>query len=115
VPSASRRDAHEEDALVTQGRRLYESDAVGCASCHGEDGIVPDTFTHNVQSWAQGDRRGVFDTPSLRFLGSTAPYFHDGRYRSLTALLSSTRKTMGHAAQLTDHERGALEAYLRTL
>jgi mono/diheme cytochrome c family protein len=117
VPHASSHadGASEPDALVAEGRRLYESDAVGCASCHGEDGVVPDTFTHNVQSWAQGDRRGVFDTPSLRFLGGTAPYFHDGRYPSLTALLSSTKKTMGHTAQLTDQERGALEAYLRTL
>ena len=114
VPS-TRRAPDAGDALVDLGRRLYDSDAVGCASCHGEDGVVPDTFTHNVKSWAQGDRRGVFDTPSLRFLGGTAPYFHDGRYPSLTALLTSTKKTMGHTAQLTDHERGALEAYLRTL
>jgi hypothetical protein len=51
----------------------------------------------------------------LRFVAGTAPYFHDGRYPSLTALLTGTKTTMGHTAQLDDHGRAALEAYLRTL
>ncbi len=117
MPGPSRPGADEasSEGAVALGRRLYESDAVGCASCHGEDGIVPDTLTHNVRSWAAGDRRGVFDTPSLRFLAGSAPYFHDGRYPSLAALLAGTSTTMGHTAQLTLPERNALEAYLRTL
>ena len=56
-----------------------------------------------------------FDTPSLRFVSGTAPYFHDGRYPTLRALLVGSDGKMGHTAKLSPHELDALEAYLRTL
>ena len=31
----------------------------------------------------------LFDTPSLQFVGGTAPYFHDGRYPTLIDLLDA--------------------------
>jgi cytochrome c peroxidase len=56
-----------------------------------------------------------FDTPSLRFIRGTAPYFHDGRYPTLEALLEDPTSTMGHADTLSVQDRAALAAYLRTL
>jgi cytochrome c peroxidase len=108
-------DANASDPLALQGRRIFESTEAGCGMCHGHEGQSPDGMRHNVMSWAEGDRTGVLDTPSLRFVGGTAPYFHDGRYATLRALLTRTRGTMGQERKLTDQELDALGAYMRTL
>jgi cytochrome c peroxidase len=68
-----------------------------------------------VKSKAKADQSSVFNTPSLRFVGGTGPYFHDGRYKTLRALLTSTDGTMGHTKHLSPDDLDALEAYLRTL
>jgi cytochrome c peroxidase len=104
-----------DGSLAEEGELLFQSEKVGCSSCHGDRGDAPDTLTHNVRSRAHRDVQGLFDTPSLRFIGGTAPYFHDGRYKSLHSLLSHTRHTMGSTAQLSPHELLALETYLGTL
>jgi mono/diheme cytochrome c family protein len=102
-------------ARLQEGKRIFESQEAGCAGCHGASGVGPDGLTHNVRSQASGDRRASFDTPSLRFVGGTAPYFHDGRYASLRSLLRHTRGTMGQTQRLGPHELDALEAYVRSL
>ena len=114
MPAPDRGPAPDE-ALARVGARIFDSEQAGCASCHGEDGTTPDTLTHNVGSWANSDVRGDFDTPSLRFVGGTGPYFHDGRYRTLDALLRHTNGKMGQTAQLSAEARSALVAYLGTL
>ena len=63
----------------------------------------------------RSDSPSAFDTPSLRFVGGTAPYFHDGRYPTLDALLSDPGSRMGKSASLPVADRVALAAYLRTL
>lgn len=68
-----------------------------------------------MQSRITGDRTAGFDTPSLRFLGQSAPYFHDGRYATLDELLRGVDGTMGHTAHLDDGDRRTLEAYLEAL
>jgi cytochrome c peroxidase len=97
------------------GKRIFDSEDAGCTSCHGDDGASPDGLTHNVRSWAHRDVRGDFDTPSLRFVGGTAPYFHDGRYATLRALLEHTQGAMGQKTRLSGNELDALEAYVRSL
>ncbi|MBS2025123.1 MAG: hypothetical protein JST92_22210 [Deltaproteobacteria bacterium] len=52
---------------------------------------------------------GAFRTPSLRSVSVTAPYGHGGTYASLGELLAV------HASGLSDDDRGALIAFLRTL
>jgi DNA-binding beta-propeller fold protein YncE/mono/diheme cytochrome c family protein len=104
-----------QNPLALEGQHLFESDEAGCTGCHGDYGDTPDGLTHNVKSWASGDVRGAFDTPSLRFIGGTAPYFHDGRYASLRSLLDHTRGTMGQKKKLSPHELDALEAYVVSL
>jgi cytochrome c peroxidase len=102
-------------ALVAEGRDLFESSSTGCASCHMSDGTFTDGNSHDVKSKAKGDPHRRFDTPSLRFVSGTAPYFHDGRYTTLRALLVGSDGKMGHTAKLSSEQLDALEAYLKTL
>ena len=76
---------------------------------------LADGLVHEVASRTKGDKTGGFDTPSLRGIGLSAPYFHDGRYATLKDLLLGSRTAMGHTAQLSTADLDALEAYLRTL
>jgi DNA-binding beta-propeller fold protein YncE/mono/diheme cytochrome c family protein len=97
--------------LVAHGHDLFESDEQGCAGCHS-GGASTDHVKHNLGTVAPG---AEVDTPSLRFLRGTAPYFHDGRYGTLDALLSDSRSHMGKSSNLSVVDRAALAAYLRTL
>jgi DNA-binding beta-propeller fold protein YncE len=100
--------------LVSHGKELFFQEAQGCASCH-VGGAGTDSSKHDVGSTAQFDSRGGFDTPALRFVSGTAPYFHDGRYSSLEALLLGADGKMGHTLQLSRQDVTALTAYLETL
>jgi YVTN family beta-propeller protein len=69
-------------AVVTRGMEVFE--AQGCASCHvGPAGT--DLQSHDVGTGMTPDeKRGTaFDTPSLRWLWLSAPYFHDGSAATL--------------------------------
>jgi len=55
------------------------------------------------------------DTPSLRFVGLTAPYFHDGRYPTLDAVLSDPSSAMAPKLSLSARQRASLVRYLETL
>jgi cytochrome c peroxidase len=92
---------------------IFESEQAGCSGCHEErDGIAD---LRDVSSRAAADRYADFQVPSLRSVGGTAPYFHDGRFATLGELLRSCDGTMGRTGQLSADEFGALEAYLRSL
>jgi len=56
-----------------------------------------------------------FNTPSLRDLFATAPYFHNGSAETVMDVLDQTATTMGHTANLTLEQKEALVAYLLTL
>ncbi|MFO0659859.1 MAG: cytochrome C peroxidase [Polyangiaceae bacterium] len=103
------------DARVSHGKQIFESAETACASCHHEDGTLTDGKVHDVQSRAQGDNGANFNTPSLRFLVGTAPYYHDGRYATLHDLLVGIDGSMGHTKHLSPDDLDALEAYLRSL
>ncbi|MEQ8675665.1 MAG: beta-propeller fold lactonase family protein [Aggregatilineales bacterium] len=64
----------QDEALVARGAEVFE--ALDCASCHTgatfTDGLLHDVGTD-----------GEFNTPTLRWLWQTAPYFHDGRAQTL--------------------------------
>jgi len=95
-------------AQQRQGQALFQSTALACDDCH-VDGGGTDGFSHQL------GRRRAFDTPSLRFVGETGPYMHDGRYETLRAVVTHTDGTMGTTAHLSDTEVDALIAYLRVL
>ncbi|MDI1442893.1 cytochrome C peroxidase [Polyangium sp. 6x1] len=97
-------------ALVARGRELFDDPQQGCAACHPGGGT--DRSAYDV---ARSPFRIPFDTPSLQFVGGTAPYFHDGRYATLGDLLRGVDGTMGHTGSLSNEELSALEAYLEEL
>jgi cytochrome c peroxidase len=112
------RTAHPLDASAMHGKEIFESREAGCASCHASDGSYTDGDTHDVKSSALADRLAAFDTPTLRFVGGTGPYFHDGRFANLHDLLvgcDSAKLSMGETKQLSDDDLASLEAYLKTL
>jgi DNA-binding beta-propeller fold protein YncE/mono/diheme cytochrome c family protein len=100
--------APAEDPAVVRGKELFFADTVGCATCHKQGG-GSDGSRHAVGSGAD------LDTPSLRFVSGTAPYFHDGRYATLSELLEATQGKMGWANGMSPEDLTALEAYVRTL
>jgi DNA-binding beta-propeller fold protein YncE len=100
--------------LLERGKELFYAEQQGCASCHvGAIGV--DKTVHDVGSRARADNDVKFDTPSLKFIKGTAPYFHDGRYDSLDAMLSATDSEMGHTAHLSQRDRQAIKVFLETL
>jgi cytochrome c peroxidase len=48
-------------------------------------------------------------------VAGTAPYFHDGRYKTLDEVLTAPDHAMGTATHLGRQDRAALVAYLETL
>ena len=112
APPASPPPSPRDREAIKRGAALFASKEVGCAGCHtGDEGT--DGQTHDVQSKAKLDAVGAFNTPSLRYVGGTGPYFHDGRYATLGDLLRGG-DGMGHTSQLSAEDLQALEAYLRT-
>lgn len=114
MPSPMQRVETEANSL-DRGKALFFDEAVGCAQCHVE-GAGVDKTTHDVGSKAIADNPDIkFDTPSLKFIRGTAPYFHDGRYKTLDEMLAAPDSQMGHTLQLNARQRADLANYLETL
>jgi len=96
---------------VKRGFDLYVGDA-GCGTCH---------MLSSFDKTSRDDigTGGRFKVPSLRAVASTAPYFHDGRTRSLrdaVALMWNVyAKKMDTGRVPTDAELDDLVAYLGAL
>jgi hypothetical protein len=114
LPPPPRGEADVEASLVRRGEAVFRSAETACATCHQDDHGT-DKLRHDVASNVDADVTPRFDTPTLRFLEGRAPYFHDGRYTSLAALLHGSDGTMGHTSHLSDADMFALEAFLTTL
>ncbi|MCB9663683.1 MAG: c-type cytochrome [Alphaproteobacteria bacterium] len=95
---------------VARGKALFESTEVGCARCH-------DGSAHaDGSSWRVLGFEERTNTPTLRGIGGSAPYFHDGSAATLRDVLLRVRDgSMGDTSMLSDTELDDLEAYLRTL
>jgi cytochrome c peroxidase len=122
-PRAVPKDA-ETTKLVAQGKTLFYSADAACSSCHDPDHGFADGYKHDVEAPTialertpskQAKVEPGFDTPSLRFISGTAPYFHDGRYATLRDMLASTDHAMGQTMHLSHGQREALVAYLESL
>ncbi|MFO0758020.1 MAG: c-type cytochrome [Byssovorax sp.] len=117
APSSADGAAKDEAAQIARGAAVFRSAEAGCASCHRDEGKAArftDNLVHDIGTRARADREGGFDTPSLRFVAARAPYFHDGRYATLRAVIRSNEK-MGSTKHLSEADLVALEAYLRSL
>jgi cytochrome c peroxidase len=131
-------------ALEAEGQKLFE-EKYDCNSCHqvedphgyqsagtfsniGLDQVYADNGLGNVTR--QASDNGKFRIPSLRNVALTAPYMHDGRFKTLEEViehyseniqnnsnLDFRLRTNGSPTQfhISEHEAKALVAFLNTL
>lgn len=98
------------DALaVARGKKLFESPATRCSSCHS-GALGTDNRNSDVGTG------GLFQSPRLVGLASRAPYFHDGRIKRLADRFEATagREAHGGTVSLTASDRADLVEYLRS-
>ncbi|HXI59341.1 MAG TPA: cytochrome-c peroxidase, partial [Polyangia bacterium] len=99
-----------DPAAVGRGKALFESSAVGCASCHaGAD------FTNGTT--VDVGTGGLFQVPQLHNLAFRAPYMHDGCAATLGDRFSSCGGGDRHGvtSTLNHGQIDDLVAYLETL
>jgi YVTN family beta-propeller protein len=106
------RRGFEETEAAARGRKLFLSSRTDCRSCHPPP-LFTDRRKHDVGTGnGSQERKGAaFDTPSLRSLYDTAPYFHDGS----AATLADVLERHGDTQSLLEHERRDLIEFLRTI
>jgi YVTN family beta-propeller protein len=99
-----------DEAFIERGQQIFEEQA--CAACHsGAAGT--DFQPHDVGTGDPArERRGTaFDTPALRYLWMSAPYFHDGSAATLMDVF--TRPGAHELIKIVDQaDIEALIAYL---
>ncbi len=101
-----------------RGERLFQAprDGLGgasCATCHPPSSYFRDGRVHRVGSGAPASPWSLddgFETPTLLGTAESAPYFHDGRFSSLAAVVDWFDATF--RLGLAPAERADLTAYL---
>jgi cytochrome c peroxidase len=106
-------DGTLSDAVPAAAKRGYQlfGGKAGCQTCH----LAPTYDKEGVEDVSSG---GTFKIPSLRAVSQTAPYFHDGRYKTLEesvrAMWEYVQKA-GTSEQLTDADIKDLVEFLLIL
>ena len=124
--------------FTTYEQRGYESFKQHCASCHTEplftnntfqnNGLVPDSLLNDRGRFAitgKSEDDLKFKVPTLRNIERSAPYMHDGRYKSLQMVLFHysdnihTSPTVSSALKggiaLSEEDKRNIIAFLKTL
>lgn len=125
-------DLTEEEDL---GRRIFFGEDAKCSSCHGGFNFTDYGFRNNglyteyadsgrMRLTGNEDDRALFKVPSLRNVGLTAPYMHDGFLATLEEVVMhynsgghphKHKDERIHPLHLTHMEQRALVAFLNTL
>lgn len=129
----------EPGATFTESEaKGYEVFKSNCASCHSEPLFTNNSFQNNgLKPDARFDDKGrmavtgkaedlyKFRVPTLRNIERSAPYMHDGRYKSLQMVLfhyssaihqaSTLSPSLKNGIQLNEQEKGQVIAFLKTL
>ena len=97
-------------AAAERGRVLFDSATVGCADCHSGPMLT------NNKSYDVGTG-GIFQVPTLRGVGSRAPFLHTGCAPTLRDRFSACGggDQHGNTSSLTPAQIDDLVAYLETL
>lgn len=103
-----------------RGKEIFESDQAQCARCHVPATDLTDRTAYPLRALPalpgmDAEKNAAFKTPSLLFIGGTAPYFHDGSAATLEDLVKNNGSRMGQTAHLSPEDQAALVAYLKTL
>jgi len=119
----------------TLGQSLFFSEKTNCSQCHGGFNFTNYDFKNNglyevydhpgrYRLTQKESDLALFKTPSLRNVGFTAPYMHDGSFPTLTDVVDhydsggKTHKNKSNLIKplyLTTMEKKALVAFLLTL
>jgi YVTN family beta-propeller protein len=107
--------AEKDKPAVERGAALFQGKA-RCATCH-KGAALDDSKSHDVGTRGDTDTVDAFDTPSLRGVGRTAPYLHDGRAATLEEIFTTHNPKKRHGAVhlLAEDELKDLIAYLKSL
>jgi len=102
-----------------RGEALFESELTGCAVCHPAP-LYTDLRQHDVGTVDGKDAEWFgpsIDTPTLRFLYDSAPYFHDGSARTLYEAITFPSPNDEHnvAGVLTEEQIDNLIRFLEIL
>jgi YVTN family beta-propeller protein len=100
-----------------RGQAIYSDPALGCLECHPPP-VYTDQQTHDVGTGTTDEKIGPeFDTPTLRGLYDSAPYFHDGSAATLYDALTRPSPSSEHdvSGLLTAQEIEDLIAFLLAL
>ncbi len=119
VPRSPHRNADGTlTELALQGRALFAE--LNCLDCHsGEAFTDSGEALHDVgtirdtSGMRLGEALTGIDTPTLRGVWTSAPYFHDGSAATLLEVL--THPGHGDAQSLTEDELLALESFLLSI
>lgn len=96
----------QSDAII-RGQALFAN--VGCGSCHSGASHT-DGKVYNMLGL------DVVNTPALKSVAATAPFFHDGSAPDLETVIDrAARGEMGAAFTISNAERADLVEYLKSL
>lgn len=111
-PNPNRRDTE----AVERGVRLFVGEKAGCVQCH-QGPHFTDHEIHDLGLGTEQDRYTGFNTPSLRGVYQKVRLLHDGRAKSLEAVLRGDHNPARVAGkgELTESELRDLIEYLKTL
>ena len=118
-----------------QGMELFFSNKTNCSSCHGGFNFTNYSFENNGLDSVYADNgrfrltndpndEALFKVPSLRNVGLTAPYMHDGRFSTLEEVIEhynsggenhQNKSSHIRPLQLTMEEKTELVAFLNRL
>ncbi len=128
-------------ASEERGRQLFIGDKAKCFSCHSMEDFTTDEF-RNIGLYNEKDLsdaglynitkketdKGKFKIPGLRNIAVTAPYMHNGMFKTLEEVIDyynnpaqfvkdgiNTDTLLKKPLYLTDKEKKDLVAFLKTL
>ncbi len=126
-----------EDKFILPEEKGYEIFKANCSTCHIEPLFTDNSFRNNgitLNRFKDVGRQGIsldnkdflkFKVPTLRNVGLTLPYMHDGRlnvldkviahYTSLDTALKNLDPLLKRKIILTEKEKKQLEMFLYTL
>ena len=116
-PSPAHAHGEPLSAAELRGHSIFTDPALGCVTCHPAP-LYTDKLKHDVGTAGPDEKIGpAYDTPSLRGLYDSTPYFHDGGAATLYAALTRATPDSEHDLRgvLTDAEMEDLIAYLLAL
>jgi cytochrome c peroxidase len=102
--------------LAQRGKRVFESKQAACADCHMAP-TYSDGSTHDVGLGSDSDKYKGHNTPSLLGVYRRVRYLHDGRAKTLEAVLKEFHgpDVVSNGDKLSDQQIEELVAYLKTL